>query len=309
VLAGWASTAAAQAQSQSAEPAAGVFEKGVVEVEPSDIPFDMVNVDNRLGDVRIEGHDGDEIIIHTFKRGPDDAALDRLKVSLVPDPSGAIRIDTRLDTGEEARPLPAGSVRIDLVIRAPRTAAVKAEVWKGKLEVANMENGAELRANQGEVAVEHCSGRIAAQTARGKQIYREIVGDIDAQGIIGDMDLRVVRGQRLDAMVHEGSVIGRGIQSRQVSIGVMKGSVSFHGKVMLGGSYRLASYSGNVEVKILEGTPLSVRARAKKGTVVLPDALKPVSAKDGWVTGQSRVGHSPAVMQLATNVGNIRVFF
>lgn len=309
LLAAAGTEVAAEPEGDDAGSGAGVFEKGVVEVQPADVPFDLVRVENTLGDVRIEGHDGDEIIIHTFKRGPNDAALDRLKVSLVPDPAGPIRIDTRLETGKESQPLPAGSVRIDLLIRAPRTAAVEAEVWKGKLQVAHMENGAELRANQGELAVEHCSGRIVAHTARAKQVFREIVGDIDAQGIIGDMDLRVVRGQRLDAMVHEGSVIGRAIRSRQVTIGVMKGSVSFHGAVMPGGSYRVAVYSGNVEVKLLESTPLAIRARARKGVVDLPAALKPATARDGWVTGQHQSAKSPADMQLATHVGNISVVF
>jgi len=309
VLTGAAWNAAAQTADQRAEPQDGVFEKGVVEVEPADVPFSFVSVDNRLGDVRIEGHDGDEVIIHTFKRGPNDAALDRLKVSLVPDPSGPMRIGTRLETGQESRPLPAGSVRIDLLIRAPRSAGVKAEVWNGKLEVANMDNGAELRANQGELAVEHCSGRIAAHTARGTQSFKEIVGDIDAQGVIGDMELRVVRGQRLDASIHEGNLVGRGIRVRQVAIGVMKGSVSFHGEVVLGGSYRIATYSGNVEVKLAKRSPVTVRARARKGEVNLPKALKPASQEDGWVTGQHRQTRSPAVMHLATNVGNIQVFF
>jgi hypothetical protein len=307
--------ASLRADAESPEEASGdqqgVYEKGVVEVEPADAPFSFVAVDNRLGDVRVEGHDGTEIIIHSFKRGPDDAALDRLKVSLVPDPAGPIRIDTRLDTALESQPLPAGSVRIDLLIRAPRSAGVRAEVWNGRLGVANMEGGAELRVNDGEIEVEHCSGRIIAQTAKGAQRFKEVVGDIEAQGLRSDMDLRVIRGERLDAAVYEGTVVAHNIRARHVSIGVTRGGVSFHGEVLLGGSYRIATYSGNVEVKLAEGSPVTVRGRARKGEVKLPAAMKPATRRGGWVTGHYRLGKSSAapVMQLATNVGNIQVRF
>ena len=41
--------------------------------------------------VAFEGHDGPGIIIETHKHAPDEDALERLRVSLVPDPDGTVR--------------------------------------------------------------------------------------------------------------------------------------------------------------------------------------------------------------------------
>ena len=284
----------------------GVFEKDVVEVGPGTVPISFVIVDNRMGDIRVEGHSGKSIIIHAFKRGPDNAALDRLKVTLVPDPNGPVRIGTRLATGTESQPLAKGAVRIDLVIRAPSSAGVKAEVWNGKLQVASMDNGAELRANEGEIDVRNCSGRILTRIANGDQHLAEIVGDVEAQGLTGDMELDVVRGKHLTASLHQGDVTGRKIRSRNVAIRVTKGSVSFHGELVVGGSYSITTYQGNVEVKF-GGAPINVRARARRGDVKLPPALRPATDEDGWVSGHQRRAGAPAMIHLATTVGNIRV--
>ena len=308
VLAAVAVTVPAMAEEPAGDAGkVGVFERDVVEVAPGRVPISFVTVDNRLGDVRVEGHDGDGIIIHAFKRGPDNAALDRLKVSLVPDPEGPVRIGTRLASSGELAPLAAGSVRIDLVISVPRGAGVKAQVWNGRLAVASVDQGAELRANDGEIEVRNCSGRISTSIAVGKQQFAEIVGDIDAQGINGDLSLDLVRGQRLAATVHHGDVVGRKVHSRNVSIFVTQGNITFAGGLQPGGKYRLTTYRGNIEVRFANQTPVRVAARSRDGDVKLPSALRPASQDDGWVTGRMSGRGAAATMDLATAIGAVRV--
>ena len=66
-----------------------VVERDVVELAPArGVSIKSIDVDNRLGDVRIEGHDRDNISILAIKRAPDMETIERLKVSLVPDPNG-----------------------------------------------------------------------------------------------------------------------------------------------------------------------------------------------------------------------------
>jgi len=103
-------------------PKGEVVERSRVEVNPAGHAFTNLTVDNPLGDVRVEGYDGNAVQIETRKHAPDGDTLDRLRVSLVPSADGSVRISTLVDTGKEVKQVARSAVRIDLVIRAPRKA-------------------------------------------------------------------------------------------------------------------------------------------------------------------------------------------
>jgi len=300
----------AAAQAPAPAPVSS-FEKSAVEVQPSHGPIHAVIIDNTYGDVRVEGHDGDTVVIHAFKKAPDDASLERLKVSLLAEPSGALHIGTRLGTGGEGTRLAAGSVRIDLVIQAPRDAAVSARVWNGSLVVAGMENGADLEANDGLIEVSHASGKIATQAAQGDQRFSEVVGDVEARAVVGNVDLDAVRGRRLDAMLRRGRVVGRRVASAEVKISVIDGDVDLQGTATVNSRWRVVTYRGNVAVKINEGVPVTIKARTRSGDVGLPAALRAAHRDDqGWTVASSQQrARTQAMLELAANIGNIAVSF
>lgn len=283
-----------------------VFESDSVNVAPADgAPITVVSVDNRLGDVKVEGHDGDNLTILAVKRAPDMDTLDRLKVQLVPDPKGPMRISTVLSAGDEMRPVAAGTVRVDLIIRAPRSARVEARVWNGKLELVSMDNGALLSANEGDIRVERCSGDIDTTSAFGSQDLQDVFGAIDARGVRGDVRLRVIRGQRLDAAVHSGSITGRQIRSRAVSIRTTRGNIEIHGEALIGGRYELRTHSGNIVVH-LSGAALAVRASSDEGTIDLPAALRASQDAEGVMVGRLHRARNPAIVELHSRLGDIR---
>lgn len=109
----------------------GASEEVVVVLEtPDSEPIEVVTIDNHLGDIRIEGHDAKALVIHAYKRAPDDAALDQLRVSLVRAPGGRVLI-TAADRRAEMNELLGSPVRIELVVRAPRRAAVDVRIGEG----------------------------------------------------------------------------------------------------------------------------------------------------------------------------------
>jgi hypothetical protein len=294
-------------------PAPGaVYERDVVEVDPGPgVRISELSVDNRIGAVRIEGHDRETIVISALKRAPDAEILERLKVTLIPDPNGPVRISTSMAPGPDARPIPGGSVEIDLVIRAPRSALVKAQVWNDRLTVIGMENGAELVANDGEIGVQNASGTIVTHSAAGTQRFVEVVGKVDAQMIHGEVDLAAVRGDRLDASVHEGSIEGRQVRVRQAWVRTIRGNIRFEGHALAGGQYRIASVRGDVDVVLVATAPISVEAHASAGTVTLPPGLRrsrqPRSGMEGAVVGFWPGGRGEsAAVELRSRLGNIR---
>jgi hypothetical protein len=292
-------------------PGAAVYERDQVEVDPSaGVHVDELVVDNRLGAVRIEGHDREAVVIAAVKRAPDAETLERLKVTLIPDPSGAVHISTAMAPGPDARPIPSGSVEIDLVVKAPRSAQVKAQVWNDRLTLVGMENGAELLANDGEIGVQNASGTIVTHSAAGTQRFVEVVGKVDAQVIHGDVELAAVRGDRLDASVHDGRIQGRQMRVRQAWVSTIRGDIHFEGQAVAGGQYRITSLRGDIVVTLMSSAPISVEAFASAGTVTLPPRLRrgpSRSGGEGAIVGYwpGRRGETAAVI-LRSRLGNIR---
>ncbi|HEX2686947.1 MAG TPA: hypothetical protein VHN14_10035, partial [Kofleriaceae bacterium] len=130
-----------------------VSERSRLSIEPAGHAITRLSIENPLGDVRVEGYDGSALQIETHKFAPDDDALDRLHISLVPNPDGTVTIRTTADGGKEVKPVARGAVRIDLVIRAPRDARVEAAVSSGTLEVVNMDAGGDLDTGSGAIWV------------------------------------------------------------------------------------------------------------------------------------------------------------
>lgn len=296
-----------------ADQSSAVVQRDLVEVSPArGVTVELIDIDNRLGDVSVEGQDRDSISILAVKRAPDQNTMDQLRVSLVPDPSGPINIKTSLKAGLEGHPIPPGSVRIDLVILAPRHARVRAQVWKGQLGVKGMENGADLVTEQGDIDVTQVSGAVTTQSGHGRHRFEQVYGAVDAQAVDGDMDLDLVRGDRLAAVVHMGDVIARRIRVRDLSVRITRGSVRFEGEVLAGGRYAIASYWGNVEVKFgsrfgSKAPPMRVRARTRSGGVNLPARFRH-RREGGVVTGYASASAGTgdaAEVDLRTRVGMI----
>ncbi|MGE3548108.1 MAG: hypothetical protein AB7L28_29565, partial [Kofleriaceae bacterium] len=152
----------------------GVSERSRLDVQPAGAPISQLMIDNSLGDVRVEGYDGKAVLIEARKHAPDEEALDRLRVSLVPGTDGSVRIVTAADRGPENRAVPRSAMRIDLIVRAPRGARVDAAASTGSLEVTNMDAGGELDTASGPISVRNVSGDLLTHTMSGRTSLAQV---------------------------------------------------------------------------------------------------------------------------------------
>ncbi len=302
----WLSAAAALADPTRAL----VVERDEVEIAPpAGLKVTSLLVDNRLGDIRVEGHERPVITISARKQAASATVLERLKVTVIPDANGPVRISTAMIATDDARPIPTGAVRIDLVIRAPRGAHVAAQLWNGRLALIGMENGADLLANEGQIVVHNASGSIMAQVASGTQQFVEVVGKVDARVISGEMNLDTIRGERLDASVQEGHIDSRQVRVREAWLRAIRGDIRFRGEAVAGGQYHLGSFRGDVEVELVTTAPVSLVAHADAGTVSLPPGMERRSgggAAEGAIVGTAPGSGAPAMFELRSRIGNIR---
>jgi hypothetical protein len=303
-----AMTGTVLADEPTARPPEPVYETSKFEVEPKSAkqPIKGLIVDNSLGDVRIEGHDGPGLIIETTKRGPDAETVERLRVSLIPDPdSGEYRLITAIDGADEGTPLSTDAVRIDLTIRAPHNVHVDGRVGDGLLAVSNMDAGAELDAATGRIEVKNVAGPLIAHTVDAPMSLTEVFGIVDAQVLAGDVSLDTVRGDRLSASVHEGRIDGRRVRSRQVDLVTTSGDVRFEGEAPIGAAIMIASVRGTIDVKLRGASGLSVRARGRK-----VDLGRGGRADDGTYRALfGKRAEQPGQVEIRTRYGDVRFAF
>jgi hypothetical protein len=303
--------AAVPAFADGGSGAAKLTERARLEVKPvAGKPIKQLAVDNPLGDVTIEGYDGDSILIDTRKTAPDEEGLDRLRVSLVPNPDGTVRITTTADREKEHRPLARGSVRIDLIIRAPHHARIDAAVSAGKLEVSKMDAGGELDSATGAIAVSNVSGDLSTHTVSGPTKLSVVFGSVEAQSLSSDLDLDSISGERLIASANHGRIAGRRVRSREIELTTTDGRIVLEAEMSLRGRIVVSSLKGDLDVKLRRHAqnPLSVRAQGTRVNLGSAAALAKVSS-DGWVEaqlGEAAKADVPAYVMMRSRHGIVQ---
>jgi hypothetical protein len=307
-LAGAASADVPAAPSTPAPSTPGLVERSRLEVQPGGRAIKQVSIENPLGDVKIEGYDGTSILIESRKQAPDEEGLDRLRISLVPNPDGTVRITTTADGGKEFKTLGRGQVRIDLLIRAPRDARVDAAVSAGALEVNNMDAGGDLDTSSGPISVRNVSGGVSTHSVSGATSLTQVFGSVDAQTISSNVDLDTIGGERLIASANRGQIAGRRVRSRDVELTTTTGRIVLEAETGLRGRLVVSSLRGDVDVKLRRQGAITIRARGSKVNLGSA-AANAKTQQDGWIYSQlGQVGGTtaPALVELRSRYGTVQ---
>ncbi|HEU4732351.1 MAG TPA: DUF4097 family beta strand repeat-containing protein, partial [Kofleriaceae bacterium] len=294
-------TAPLAAAPRASLSAPGASERARLSIEPAGHAFTHLLVENPLGDVKVEGYDGTSIQIESHKFAPDDEALDRLHISLVPNPDGTVSIKTTADGGKEIRSVRRSQVRIDLVIRAPRNARVEAVSSSGALEVANMDAGGDLDTASGPISVRNVQGEVLTHSVSGMTRLAQVFGSVDAQSLASDLDLDTIGGERLIASVHHGRIDGRRVRARDIELTTTDGRILLEAEAALRGHLVVSTYRGDIDVQLHRHGALVVRARGTKVDLGAPARTQP----NGWVESTFSVPVGPAAL-LETALVEIR---
>lgn len=283
---------------------ADVTEKSRVEVQPPGKGYKQIAIENSLGNVRIEGHDGQNIIIETHKRAPDVDALDRLRVSLVPDPDGTVRLSTHADPSPETKPVRRSQVSIDIVIRAPRNARFDATVGSGKLEVKNMDAGGELDSASGAITVDNVQGELYTHSVSGRMSITKAFGSVDAATISSDVELDSISGQKLVASADDGKIAGRRVRARDVELTTTSGKITLEAEALARGRIVVSSLRGDLDVKVRRQAQASLVVRGRGTKVDL--GSKQVSLLGTWQEATFGSGGEATLVELRAVKGFVR---
>lgn len=297
-----AAVPAAADEGDDADGDGAVVEHAQLVIAPGQRPIGAVAIDNPLGDVTIVGYDGDSVSIETVKHAPDARTLERLRVTVVPAPDGAVRLSTALTARADRPPVPLTTVRVDLVVRVPHGAAISGRVADGRLAVSNLDAGAELDAGTGPISVHNVAGVVMARSLAGDQRFEEVFGPLDSHAIDGDLAFDTVRGARLRAQAYAGNIDGRRIASREVVVSTIEGDVQLEAAPPTGGRLSVASVRGAVAVRLAPDARARVRLKAGGRLRTLGGGA--VGA-DGWTELGLGARRQAASVQVSSRFGDV----
>jgi hypothetical protein len=202
---------------------------------------------------------------------------------------------------------------VDLAIKVPRKARPEVSIWKGKIVIRGLDNGAAVQANQADVDVRQVSGRISSHITSGRQQFAEILdAHLLASTLQGDMAMDWVTGQVLDVWAYTGDLSAERVRFRELSLRTMRGDIRVKAVMVPGGRYQVSSYHGDVEFWFETAVPVRVVTRAAAGRVSLPDDVR-----QGMVVAQRNEQSflfegqgkrfRPANVHLYSRTGDVRV--
>jgi DUF4097 and DUF4098 domain-containing protein YvlB len=298
------------AATASADTMSNIVEKASLDIQPANKAFKQVTIDNPLGDIRIEGWDKTSIRIETRKVAPDEEGLDRLRISLVPNPDGTVRITTTADApvDREVKPLPRGAVRIDLVVHAPRNTHIEATASAGSLEFNNMDAGGDLDTASGRISVNNVAGGVSTHSVSGATSITTVFGSVDSHTLSSNLDLDSISGEHLIASANHGKIAGRRVRSRDIELTTNDGNVSLEAEAALHGRVAIASMSGDIDVRLRRHN-MAIIIRARGQTVAFGDASQ-LPRPDGWVEtkmGQPVNGTLPSIVEMRSRRGTVKL--
>lgn len=220
------------------------------------------------GSVALEILEGD-VIVH---------AWDRPEVRVVASSEdGRITIDAtgqRVEVGT-SRP---GEARYEVTM--PRTARLSVSGTSAEIRVDGVHGGVELENANGNVTLADVGGTVRAELMTGELRLTKGDGDFRFELASGDVELHDVAG-RVSVESVSGDIEVRGARARELRLETTSGSVTYEGTVAPDGTYELTSHSGDVVLRLPEGTAARLSAETYSGEFEsdFPVVMQPASGK------------------------------
>jgi DUF4097 and DUF4098 domain-containing protein YvlB len=234
----------------------------------------MVLINTRATDVRVTGWDQDRV--EAVATG--DEPVDKIEATVTgeqpkqrvlltaPYRRRAVAITVRVPRFADVELLEAvrgdievtnidGSVRIGAGrgdVRISRVGALRLQRSGGDIVVNEVKGEVFIRSGHGDVAVDGAGKSVDVAVAGGELGVSNAGGDVRVNTATGDIAVRCVKG-RAEVNSASGSIILEGVAG-DVEAGTASGDVSFTGAIRSGGSYRLKSLSGVLEIRLPRDT-------------------------------------------------------
>ncbi|MDM8000308.1 MAG: DUF4097 family beta strand repeat-containing protein [Dehalococcoidia bacterium] len=179
---------------------------------------------------------------------------------------------------------PAGNTRADIYVTAPASTSLRLETRNGRIEVRGTTRGGILNTSNGAIVLEDVKGDFEATTSNGAVEIDTIDGSAFVRSSNGKITLEQAAGE--------------------FNVKTTNGDISFSGHMTPGGSNRLVTTNGRVEVELTGVASVSIDASTGNGEINHRDVpILTTTAKTDHVIGT--VGAGEADLYIETSNGDV----
>jgi len=177
------------------------------------------------------------------------------------------------------------NVVVDITITAPANTDADLETSNGNIELFGIEGNGKLHTPNGNILLKNVKGDFEGSTSNGNIKIDTMEGTASFRSSNGRLDLQRVNGE-VDAQTSNGRI-------------------SFNGNMTAGGSNRLVTSNGDVDVELL-GTPsVSLDASSSNGDVTCELPITATTTGDEHLVGT--IGDGEADLYIKTSNGDVTI--
>jgi hypothetical protein len=295
---------------------AGASAAGAVSGQHSDYKFEQkdtetkrlaigtggdISLRNIVGDIIVKAGSGREATLEITRvsrgRTEADAKLGLEKVTVAVDVRGE-HATVEAKYPEDKRPPYAVSVSYN--VTAPAGTGVALDTISGHLSVTGLQGDVSAHAISGHVELTGCSKVSSARTTSGDIVLSNVqsAGDLEVEGISGDLHLTNIKARRVSASVISGTITASDVQAEGATLGTISGDITYSGAVTSKGRYEFKAHSGTVKLGLTGGFDLE--ARTFSGSVKADAALNMSSTTGNTAKSIHGTAGNGGAMVLAT---------
>ncbi len=196
-------------------------------------------------------------------------------------------------------------VGVNLLVRVPPTAALRAKSGEGDVRVGDMQGSVKAEASMGEVVVGNVKGKVTASTASGNVVVKGAGGGLDAQTSSGNLDLQNAQGASVTARSMSGTIKLRVISTSHLIATTMSSAVDVSIAQPFSGQAEIRSASGDLLVAIPVTSDCKVQTMTGSGPVKSSLPLKDEKHAGPNISG--RLGAGKGLLLVTNDSGGIEV--
>jgi hypothetical protein len=176
---------------------------------------------------------------------------------------------------------PGGNTRADIYVTVPADTTLRLETSNGEIEVQGTTGGGILETSNGAIILETVKGDFEAKTSNGEVEIDTIDGSAFVRTSNGEVTLHEAKGE--------------------FNVKTSNGSVSFAGEVTPGGSNRMVSSNGDIDVE-LAGTPsVHLDASTSNGKVTCELPLTATTTNTDHLVGDIGAGEAELYIETSND--------
>jgi len=153
---------------------------------------------------------------------------------------------------------------LDYTISVPRWMAIRVTGTNTDVTMDGVGGDVSVETTRGDISVSGGSGFVSLKSVQGEIVLQKARGRIDIAGVSQSIQLADISGD-VSAETTNGSIVLHRIESMNVDLYTVNGSISYDGPIKDKGAYRLTTHNGTIGLAVADKTNATLSVRTYGG--------------------------------------------